>query len=156
MNRTVRIYASAMDTMREHARASLPKECCGLLAGSEGVISHALPLANALDSERAFFADPAELIGALRGLRSRGLKHLGIYHSHPSSENVPSRRDVEMAFYPDCAHFIISPRAPFERQVRAFNIERGNVTELSIEAAIEAAAVAPSQQTAEKSPILSC
>ncbi|MGH9350671.1 MAG: Mov34/MPN/PAD-1 family protein, partial [Terriglobia bacterium] len=53
-------------------------------------------------------------------------------HSHPSSENFPSHRDVEMAFYPDCVHFIISPVVPFERRVRAFSIEDCQVAELSV------------------------
>lgn len=118
--------------MREHAQASAPKECCGLLAGTDNAVTHSFPVSNALASEREFFADPAELIETLRALRERGLKHQGIYHSHPSSENFPSRRDVEMAFYPDCAHFIISPAALFERQVRAFRIEDGRIDELSI------------------------
>lgn len=132
MRTTVSIQASVLDAMREHARASVPKECCGLLAGSDGAVTHSFPVANVLASEREFFADPAELISTLRALRDRGLKHQGIYHSHPSSENFPSSRDREMAFYPDCAHFIISPSAPFERQVRAFEIQNCHVTELEI------------------------
>lgn len=131
----VSIRASVLDAMLEHARSSVPKECCGLLAGSGDAVTHAFPVANALASEREFFADPAELIATLRALRGRGLKHQGIYHSHPSSENFPSRRDVDMAFYPGCAHFIIAPSAPLERQARAFRIEEGIVTELEIEVA---------------------
>lgn len=135
MDAAVRICASVMHAMREHARSSAPKECCGLLAGPGNAVTRAWPLANALDSEREFFADPAELIAVLRVLRGEGLKHLGIYHSHPSSVNFPSCRDVEMAFYPYCAHFIIAPSAPPERQVRAFTIVDGRVTELAIEIA---------------------
>lgn len=135
MQARVSIRASVLEAMLEHACSSIPKECCGLLAGAGDAVTHAFPVANALASEREFFADPAELISTLRALRGRGLKHQGIYHSHPSSENFPSSRDVEMAFYPGCAHFIISPRAPIESQVRAFRIEEDIVTELEIEVA---------------------
>ncbi|OAI47995.1 hypothetical protein AYO44_08035 [Planctomycetaceae bacterium SCGC AG-212-F19] len=42
-------------------------------------------------------------------MRSEGLEILGIYHSHPASEPVPSRKDIERNYHgPDVVHFIIS------------------------------------------------
>jgi proteasome lid subunit RPN8/RPN11 len=129
----VKVQAAVLETMLEQARRHLPEECCGLLAGAADVVTHCFPAMNALASEREFFIDPAELIKTLRSLRERGLKHQGIYHSHPAGDNFPSRRDLEMAYYPACAYFIISPAAAVERQIRAYRIEDGLITELLIE-----------------------
>lgn len=132
---SISVLASVIEAMREHARASLPIECCGILAASApgAPLTHAFPLANALASESAFLADPAALIAALRRLRERGLLHRGIYHSHPASENFPSSRDIAMAYYPQCVQFIIAPRLDAVRPVRAFHIREGQVYELRIE-----------------------
>lgn len=133
----VRVTARVLDKMREDARASLPFECCGLLSGQErdqeGLITEIFPTTNASAAVNEFFIPPEELIVVFRTLRQRGQKLLGIYHSHPQGENVPSRRDIEMAFYPACAYFILSPRALRERHIRAFEIVDGKVTELTIE-----------------------
>ncbi len=57
---------------------------------------------------------------------------LGIYHSHPGGENVPSATDVERAYYPDVAYFIVSPGLDAPRPIRAFSIRDGVATELDI------------------------
>ncbi|MGH9449056.1 MAG: M67 family metallopeptidase [Terriglobia bacterium] len=131
----VRVRAGVLAAMREQARLRLPEECCGLLAGAAEVVTELIPASNALASSRAYFIDPIELIGAFRALRERGLRHLGIYHSHPTGPNFPSPRDVEMAYYPACAYFILSPVAAFDLQIRAFTICNGRVEELKVEPA---------------------
>jgi proteasome lid subunit RPN8/RPN11 len=67
-----------------------------------------------------------------REIRAAGLQLLGIYHSHPNGKNEPSSRDIEQAYYPDVAYFIISPAPDAEKPVRAFSICDGRVAELEI------------------------
>ena len=69
----------------------------------------------------------------IREIRGAGLELMGIYHSHPNSENEPSPRDIELAYYPDVAYFIISPRADALRPIRAFSIREGQVSEMDIQ-----------------------
>jgi len=69
----------------------------------------------------------------MREIRAAGLELLGIYHSHPVGLDEPSARDIERAFYPDAAYFIISPRAGAEQAVRAFTIRNGRAAELRIQ-----------------------
>lgn len=69
----------------------------------------------------------------MREMRADGLELLGIYHSHPNGKNEPSPRDIELAYYPDAAYFIISPLVGAARPVRAFSILDGHVTELEIQ-----------------------
>jgi proteasome lid subunit RPN8/RPN11 len=133
VRRALRVTAQVLDQIVSHARAEQPLECCGLLAGPQEVITEAFPTANSLDSPHEFFIPPRDLIATLRLFRERGLKHLGIYHSHPEGENAPSRRDIEMAFYPSCAYMIVCPKPSATRPVRSFTIVNGQVMELEIE-----------------------
>ena len=122
-----------LEQMLREARAVAPQECCGLLGGRDGVISAAFPAPNALASSTAFEIAPQQLFRIFRAMRATGLEHLGIYHSHPASENTPSPRDIEDALYPGTAYFIVSPAAQAKSAVRAFRIRDGHVSELRIE-----------------------
>jgi proteasome lid subunit RPN8/RPN11 len=126
------VSPSVLDEMLAQARGAPGLECCGLLAGRNGVISAVLPARNHLASATAYEIEPVELFALFRRMRAEGLTHLGIYHSHPRGENAPSLRDIECAFYPDAAYFIVSPREGVERPVRAFRIADGAVRELAI------------------------
>ena len=132
MSAAVRIRASILEEMLRHARSEPGLECCGLLAGTCGVISEILPARNALESTTAYEIAPPELFTLFRRMHEEGLEHLGIYHSHPVGENVPSPTDIERAFYPDAAYFLISPRPEARRPLRAFSIREGNAVELEI------------------------
>jgi proteasome lid subunit RPN8/RPN11 len=91
-----------------------------------------LPARNLLASATAYEIDPAELFVLFRQMRAEGLDHLGIYHSHPRGDNQPSPRDVERAYYPDAAYFIVSPRADAPEPIRAYSIRDGRWTQLEI------------------------
>jgi len=105
-----------------------------LLAGRQGVITRVFPATNvASDPARRYEIAPQEIVRFMREMRATGLEFLGIYHSHPNGENVPSPRDIEMAYYSEEAYFIISPLPDAPRPVRAFAIRDGRATELTIE-----------------------
>lgn len=107
-------------------------ECCGLLAGADGVITKIFPAKNVLASPTAYEVAPQELFPLFRQMREEGLDHLGIYHSHPATENFPSPSDIELAGYPNQAYFIISLLPAVPNPVRAFFIRDGNIEELEI------------------------
>jgi proteasome lid subunit RPN8/RPN11 len=97
------------DEMLAQAVAELPNECCGLLAGRDGRVTHRYPLTNALASPVRYESDPAAMFAAFKDMRERGIEELAIYHSHPTTEPVPSRTDLERNFYGDAVvHLIIS------------------------------------------------
>ena len=130
-----RVRRAVLHTLLAEVRREPRLECCGLLAGRDGVISVVLPARNALASATAYEIEPAELFSLFRRMREERLEHLGIYHSHPQGENAPSARDLEQAYYPDAAYFILSPQADALRPVRAFRMYNGRAAELAIEAA---------------------
>lgn len=83
------------------ADAELPAECCGLLAGivardgAEAIVTHRYPLVNELGSPTEFASDPRSMFEAMRDIRHWGTELLAVYHSHPTSEPIPSRKDLE-------------------------------------------------------------
>src|SRR5277367_6248806 len=132
----IRVQDGVIFALQAHAQGGPEHERCGLLAGSEGVITRVLHAHNiAADPATQYEIAPAELFHLMREIRGAGLQLLGIYHSHPHGANEPSRTDVQRAYYPDAAYFIISPQPHEERPVRAFAIRDGFVSELNISSA---------------------
>jgi [CysO sulfur-carrier protein]-S-L-cysteine hydrolase len=100
------------DAMLAQALAEQPDECCGLLAGGveagEGRVVARYPLVNELKSPTEYNAEPRGLFQAHRDMRDRGIEVLAIYHSHPTSPPVPSRKDRERNYSEDVVSVIIS------------------------------------------------
>jgi proteasome lid subunit RPN8/RPN11 len=110
------------------------EECCGLLAGDGGVITRVFAAKNAAEEKtRNYEIAPEELFGLMREIRRAGLRLMGIYHSHPNGKNEPSARDIERAYYPDVAYFVLSPQANAQQPIRAFTIREGVVSELDVQ-----------------------
>ena len=127
----VRITESIRARIEQHALASHPAECCGLLSGPDGAIVEIHPMRN--DAERPesrYSAAPRDLFAATRRIRERGHRLLGIYHSHPRTPAYPSASDVEMAFYPEAVYFIVSLEPRIE--LRAFRIRESEIERLDV------------------------
>jgi proteasome lid subunit RPN8/RPN11 len=132
MANSVQVRQEILEEILAHARREPRIECCGLLAGRDGVITAILPATNALSSPTAYEIEPRELFEMFRYLRKKELTHLGQYHSHLTTENVPSPTDIEQAGYPDQTYIIVSLRVGAPNPVRAFSIRDGAVRELEI------------------------
>lgn len=102
--------------MIAQAVAELPNECCGLLAGciADGIgrVVVRYPLINSDASPREFLSQPESMFAADRDIHQRGLDLLAIYHSHPTSEPIPSKTDLERNYSPDVVNFIITLMKP--------------------------------------------
>src|SRR5688572_4379682 len=101
-----------LEEVIEHARQARPNECCGLLAGDiengVAVVTRRFTIANDLASPTGYLTNAADLFAAFRTMRRKGAEVLAIYHSHPTSEPVPSRRDVEQNTYGESVvHLIV-------------------------------------------------
>ncbi len=83
----------------ELARKALPNECVGFLAGiARGQVSAVFPLINVAGDASSFYvAEPSGVIRALKAIKNQHLELVGIYHSHPHHEAVPSKTDLEKA-----------------------------------------------------------
>jgi [CysO sulfur-carrier protein]-S-L-cysteine hydrolase len=133
VNRSIRIRRSIFVEALSRARETPRQECCGLLAGRDDIITHIFPAVNAVASATAYEIAPHELFRLMRDIRAAGRQLMGIYHSHPNGKNEPSHRDIERAYYPELAYFILSPQAGAARPVRVFSISEGKVEELEVQ-----------------------
>jgi proteasome lid subunit RPN8/RPN11 len=107
MARTLTIPRPVFDAVLAHARAELPNECCGLLAGSGNRVTHHFPLVNELHSPTAYRSEPRSMLAAMKAMRADGTDLVAIYHSHPASDPVPSKRDLAENEYGDVLHVIV-------------------------------------------------
>ena len=128
------------------ARAALPNEACGLLAGWRGpkggrntvTIDEIRPVPNRLDSPSHFELDGAAMLRAEDAISGDGLQVVGVYHSHPASEARPSARDVSDALVFDPRHYfvhLIASMQGFAPTVRAwrYGADTDTCSELAIE-----------------------
>ena len=110
----VQIPCHLYDRMLNHAVAELPNECCGLLAGQilePGPIGRVLQvyaLVNAKASPTEYESEPRSMFQAVRDIEKMGWEILAVYHSHPTSDPVPSRKDVARNYSPEVMNLIIS------------------------------------------------
>jgi proteasome lid subunit RPN8/RPN11 len=136
MNCCVQSRRKVFGQLLKHARMQPHRECCGILAGHDNIITRAFPTKNAAADPIRNYAIARRDFAKLSGeLRKRRLKFLGIYHSHPHwmDLNEPSPTDIALAHLTEAIHFIVSPRPYAATPVRAFSIQSGRVTELEIQ-----------------------
>ena len=99
--------------MSAHAEQVYPEECCGLMLGEIDSASkqkrliELLPLENKWSADEAvdgsisreftkarrYTIDPVDMLRSQKQAREKGLKIIGIYHSHPDHVAVPSECD---------------------------------------------------------------
>ena len=104
----VRITRQVLVDLREHARAELPNECCGLLVGDADAIVRAVRARNQRASPTRYLVDPEDHFAAIRAARREGLAVVGAYHSHPSGPSVPSETDRAEAHDRSYMYVIVS------------------------------------------------
>ncbi len=134
----VRIGQSLVDEMVAHAKADLPNECCGILAGQDGTVTKAFRMSNVEASPFRFSMDPGELVKVDTEAGDNGWDLIAIYHSHTGSEAYPSDTDVRIAggtaeLWPDVRYLLVSLLDMETPSVRVFQIVGGEITEESLE-----------------------
>ena len=122
--------------MIAHALEDAPIECCGVLAGRDGVAISVVRAGNVEESPYRFKIDPLQYAKLERAMDDADTVPLGFYHSHTGSEAVPSPTDVRMmgAFFgPPYVHFVIGLKDPEKPEVRIWFIHEGDKTEQQFE-----------------------
>lgn len=136
----LQIPRSLYEEMIAQALSELPNECCGLFAGrmdqsgaddrteEAGRVAIDVPviraerryvLVNESASPVEFTSDPRSMLTAVRDMRDRGIDIVAVYHSHPTSRPIPSRKDLERNLLPGAMCLIIS-LAGEQPEVRAW------------------------------------
>jgi [CysO sulfur-carrier protein]-S-L-cysteine hydrolase len=99
--------------MIEQAFAQRPRECCGLLAGTPGGpairATHLFPLTNAAEEPTIeYLSEAKSMFAADRAMRAANVEIVAVYHSHPTSAAVPSRKDCARNYSDHVLNLIIS------------------------------------------------
>ncbi len=118
-----------IDEMIGHAREEAPNECCGIIAGQDGLAVKLFRARNSETSPYNYNVDSQDLFRIHRECDGNGWEFLAIYHSHTASEAYPSSTDVRLAFWPETYYVLVSLQDPENPAVRAFRIVDGAVDE---------------------------
>ncbi|MEK6563421.1 MAG: M67 family metallopeptidase [Candidatus Omnitrophota bacterium] len=122
------------DELLRHCLREPAKESCGILAGRSGRIERIFPLANISDTPKlCYMIDPKEQLSVFKELREDNLELTAIYHSHVDVQAYPSKKDVELAFYPESSYVIISLSKQKPPETRSFRIIEGKIEEEELE-----------------------
>jgi [CysO sulfur-carrier protein]-S-L-cysteine hydrolase len=128
----VRIPRAIYEELLEHAREDAPNECCGLIGGEDGAAKTVYRARNAEASPLRYNLDPQDQFRIMSEMDERGEELAAIYHSHIASPAYPSQTDINLAAYPDALYLIVS-LAEGEKELRAFRIVDGEVSEVDLE-----------------------
>lgn len=126
----LRIAASVLEQIGEHAISCYPEEACGLLVGTSATntVLEFHPCTNIARSARVYTLDPGQHLRIDRDAEDRGLEIIGVMHSHTHTEAYPSATDVAEA--PDPAwHYMIVTLKRGEPELRSFRIVGGQISE---------------------------
>ncbi len=127
------IPADIFEQMVAQAKAEVPTEACGILAGKGNKVEKLYEMTNVDVSSDHFMMEPAEQFAVVKDIRSAALEMLAIYHSHPATPARPSAEDIRLSLTPDVTYVILSLQDTNPPAIKGFLIEDGNVTETPVE-----------------------
>ena len=108
----MKIPQEIIDKLISQAQQDAPNETCGYLLGTSGpdgdVVTEHYWMENIDHSPEHFSFAPKDQFAALRYARSKGLKILANWHSHPASPSRPSQEDLRLANDPTIRYAILS------------------------------------------------
>jgi proteasome lid subunit RPN8/RPN11 len=116
-----------LEAIKAQARAEIPNEACGYLAGdrlADGetrVAAIRIPMTNIDASPEHFSFDAKEQFAALKQAREAGLRLIATYHSHPETPARMSDEDIRLANDPDTVYLIYSLATD---DIKGFTIDR--------------------------------
>ena len=93
----ISVPSNFVDEMIEHAVQENPNECCGILAGKDGLISALYRVRNSTPSPYRYVMDPKDQMNVMKESDELGLDLMAFYHSHTQSPAYPSETDTRMA-----------------------------------------------------------
>jgi proteasome lid subunit RPN8/RPN11 len=120
------IRAAVVDQLRQHCLNQLPNEACGILAGQDQEITHFFPIPNLDQSPCSFQFEPRTYLDTIREMRKQELDWIGVVHSHPNMEPVPSAKDLANWHYPEKSYWILSLKGEQSR-LSAYYIQKEKV-----------------------------
>ena len=127
----IQISPKHLQFIRTHGEKTYPEECCGLLLGKQEddrnkLVVEVWEMENSWDGDavsafseitelgkreaskyRSFTIAPQDMLKAQKYAHERQLKIIGIYHSHPDHDAIPSEFDRAVAWQ-EYSYLIVS------------------------------------------------
>lgn len=132
MQKTIILTQDLKQILIEHAKKTAPAESCALLFGREefgaSTVSEVFLTQNMENSPVNFTISNEELLSGYKEAEKKGLDVIGIFHSHPHSEAVPSSTDKKFMTINPVVWMIYSNK---ENQLNAFVLE-SEITQVMI------------------------
>lgn len=131
---------AAAEAVLLHARAELPNEACGLLAGHReasggGLATTYFPARNAEASPLRYNVHPEDLVRIVYAIERASEDLVAIVHSHPRTAAEPSAIDRRTAQF-DLPFYLVASLAaegaPPESALRAWRIMGGHAFEVPL------------------------
>ena len=104
----MKINQNIIEEMIAQAQKDAPNETCGYLLGADDVVTENYWMENIDHSSEHFSFAPKDQFAALKYARSKGLRILANWHSHPASPSRPSQEDLRLANDPTIHYAILS------------------------------------------------
>ena len=104
----MKINQNVIEEMIAQAQKDAPNETCGYLLGADDVVTENYWMENIDHSSEHFSFAPKDQFAALKYARSKGLRILANWHSHPASPSRPSQEDLRLANDPTIRYAILS------------------------------------------------
>ncbi|MEM8613686.1 MAG: M67 family metallopeptidase [Cyanobacteria bacterium P01_H01_bin.105] len=166
-----------IERMQAHAEQAYPHEGCGLLVGhfdaatDQKTLVHIALLENAwaanvsadlaargaerghddtatMTKARRYWIDPKDLFETQRQARADGLNIIGVYHSHPDAEAIPSECDRDLA-WSTYAYIIVSVRHGIAVDLQNWQLDHNHQFQP------EPLKIAPASAAKDRMPLLS-
>ena len=114
-----------MDQVILHSEEAYPRESCGLLVGQR--VGDSIQVCEvhqsdniAMEPAHRFEVDPQLRFDLERWLRKTSLELVGVYHSHPEGDALPSVTDIARAWEPNLFWLITAVRGGSARATKCY------------------------------------
>ena len=130
----MKIPQNIIDELISQAQQDAPNETCGYLLGTSSedgdTVTENYEMENIDHSPEHFSFNPKDQFAALKYARSKGLKILANWHSHPASPSRPSQEDIRLANDPTIRYAILSLHEGVH--LNSFRIINGEIVEKEV------------------------
>jgi len=137
MNSIISIPRTLANRLLTLAQLNPNIEICGLIACAKNKDKNkkynVYPVNNiAANNECVFEMDPQQQINAFKKIRENQQTLFAIYHSHPNSDAIPSKKDIDDSAYNDALNIIISLNTEGVMDMRGYFYDAGNVKKIKL------------------------
>jgi [CysO sulfur-carrier protein]-S-L-cysteine hydrolase len=132
-DKTLYLPRPLVNKILSHAQHNPSIEVCGLVGNSADNEKDYYAIDNvSKDPGCRFLMDAPQQIKAMKQMRDRQQELFAIVHSHPTSNAIPSARDIKENSYKDVYYIIISLNTKGVLEMRAYSQQQDSMQEIEL------------------------